>query len=112
VTLVFHLTQGLCHLLCCVNADPVIMSRTRSYGVTDLGPDGISTFFARHRCNRYCQSYWQKPRNVAVYYASTSSTTMELHREQQAYGRGGGGFGYAAPIYEEDSDDYYDSDDY
>ncbi|WIA19927.1 hypothetical protein OEZ85_005816 [Tetradesmus obliquus] len=28
-----------------VLTDPVIMSRSRSYGVTDLGSDGISTFF-------------------------------------------------------------------
>jgi hypothetical protein len=77
--------------------------------VTDLGPDGISTFFARHRCNRFCQSYWQKPRNVEVYYASTAGTTMELYNEGHAYGRGGGGGVYSAPISEEDSDDYYDS---
>ena len=31
-----------------VLTDPVILSRTQSYGVTDLGPDGITTFFSRH----------------------------------------------------------------
>jgi hypothetical protein len=79
------------------------MSSTRSYGVTDLGPDGISTFFARHRCNRFCQSHWQQPRNVAAYYPSTSGTTMELHREQQAaYPRARGAAASPAPIYEEE----------
>lgn len=84
------------------------MSRTRCYGVTDLGPDGISTFFARHNCNRYCQNHWQTPRNVAVYYKMAAGTTMELGAERHL-GYTGQGF---APIYEDDSDDYSDSDDY
>ncbi|KAK4122022.1 kinase-like protein [Parathielavia appendiculata] len=32
-----------------VLSDPVILSRTRQYGVTDLGPEGISSFFSQHR---------------------------------------------------------------
>ena len=60
----YHITGGqmvLCDLqggLCkggTILTDPVIMSRTNSYGVTDLGPDGISNFFARHKCNEYCK---------------------------------------------------------
>ncbi|KAI1421947.1 kinase-like domain-containing protein [Xylaria sp. FL1777] len=31
-------------------SDPVIMSQTQKYGPTDLGPDGIRSFFQRHRC--------------------------------------------------------------
>ena len=27
------------------------MSTTQEYGPTDLGSEGISTFFARHKCN-------------------------------------------------------------
>ena len=34
-----------------VLTDPVILSRNRRFGVTDLGPDGISSFFSSHRCN-------------------------------------------------------------
>lgn len=83
------------------------MSRTQAYGVTDLGSEGISTFFARHRCNRYCQNHWQMPRNTAVHYKLSSGTTMELPYRQPAYG--GNGFN---TIHEDDSDDYYDSDDY
>lgn len=30
--------------------DPVILSRQRLFGVTDLGADGISTFFHHHTC--------------------------------------------------------------
>ena len=51
-----------------VLTDPVILSRDRSYGMTDLGSDGISTFFARHQCNEYCRDHWQKPRDRQVYF--------------------------------------------
>ncbi|KAM7189330.1 Protein kinase-like domain containing protein [Rhypophila sp. PSN 637] len=44
-----------------VLSDPVILSRNREYGVTDLGLDGISTFFSQHRCNRFCRSHWTAP---------------------------------------------------
>jgi hypothetical protein len=44
-----------------VLTDPVILSRTRLYGVTDLGAEGISSFFSRHICNEYCRGHWQKP---------------------------------------------------
>lgn len=46
-----------------VITDPVIMSRTRQYGVTDLGPKGISNFFANHDFNEYCRRSWTKPAN-------------------------------------------------
>jgi hypothetical protein len=59
-------------------ADPVIMSRSRSYGVTDLGPDGIRTFFARHRCSSFCKPHWSRAANAAVHYAMSAGTTMEL----------------------------------
>jgi len=78
-------------LICAVRtplrpADPVINSRSESYGVTDLGADGISTFFAQHRCNQYCQAHWQMPRYTGVYYAVTSGTTMEPYGGHHAYG--------------------------
>ncbi|KAI1751538.1 kinase-like domain-containing protein [Xylaria castorea] len=44
-------------------SDPVIMSQVQTYGPTDLGPDGIRSFFHRHRCGRYCKREWQKPRS-------------------------------------------------
>lgn len=84
------------------------MSRPQDYGVTDLGAAGISTFFARHRCNRYCQNHWQKPRDTTVHYSQTSGTTMELIDQQPAYG----GIPFGVPvIYEDESDRYYDCDD-
>ncbi|KAI1733652.1 kinase-like domain-containing protein [Xylaria scruposa] len=43
-------------------SDPVIMSQSpETYGPTDLGPDGIRTFFDQHRCGRFCKSSWKKP---------------------------------------------------
>lgn len=41
--------------------DPVIMSNIQEYGPTDLGSDGISTFFAYHRCNKFCRKDWLAP---------------------------------------------------
>ena len=57
--------------------DPVLLSRDRRFGPTDLGPHGISTFFAHHRCNEYCSATWTQPRSRACYYEATAGTTME-----------------------------------
>ncbi|KAI8944606.1 kinase-like domain-containing protein [Xylaria longipes] len=43
-------------------SDPVIMSQTQTYGPTDLGPNGIRSFFHRHRCGSFCKNEWQRPR--------------------------------------------------
>ena len=59
-----------------VLTDPVIMSRRKEYGPTDLGPEGISTFFARHECNQYCRSEWTSPRNRDVYFDYRKGTSM------------------------------------
>ncbi|KAK3682839.1 kinase-like domain-containing protein, partial [Podospora appendiculata] len=57
----YHVSGGN-HVLCdlqggiyqheLVLSDPVILSRTGDYGVTDLGRDGISSFFSQHDCNQ------------------------------------------------------------
>ncbi|KAG4438838.1 hypothetical protein IFR05_005678 [Cadophora sp. M221] len=44
-----------------VLSDPVIMSQTQEYGPADLGPDGINSFFQRHRCGRFCTRQWMRP---------------------------------------------------
>ncbi|KAI1395563.1 kinase-like protein [Hypoxylon fuscum] len=59
-----------------VLSDPVILSRNRDYGVTDLGSDGISTFFNQHRCNNYCRSNWTRPANPAQIFRPVAGTTM------------------------------------
>lgn len=56
--------------------DPVILSSSKYYGATDLGPQGISTFFSRHKCNKFCKSYWLKPRNTAAYFPEMEGTSM------------------------------------
>jgi hypothetical protein len=59
-----------------VLTDPVILSRNKSYGVTDLGPNGISSFFSNHRCNKFCKSHWGMPSNKSRYYQLQKGTTM------------------------------------
>ena len=68
----YHSTRG--HFLLCdiqggtfnkgfAISDPVIMShRPGTYGPTDLGRDGIITFFAYHDCNEYCMDDWHRPK--------------------------------------------------
>lgn len=58
-------------------SDPVILSVDRSYGVTDLGPRGISSFFAAHTCTDWYRRSWCTPPNPIRYYASVKCTTME-----------------------------------
>eukprot|EP00961_Rhodomonas_salina_P135874 1827896-Rhodomonas_salina.1 len=81
----FHTTGGefvLCDLqggFCgggVVLSDPVINSRRKQYGVTDLGKAGISSFFSRHRCNEFCRPHWTKPCRAVAHFPSQQSTTM------------------------------------
>lgn len=83
----YHMTGGvfvLCDLHGGVYAngrvltDPVILSRTKEYGITDLGPSGMSSFFNFHQCNKWCKADWTKPANTCRYFAPTKSTTMQL----------------------------------
>jgi hypothetical protein len=66
-------------------SDPVILSRSQSYGVTDLGTPGILNFFAHHRCNGYCRSHWTRPRNPEVYFDAIAGTTMQSWYEDSDY---------------------------
>ncbi len=63
-----------------VLTDPVVHSRDRVFGVTDLGDQGISTFFSSHTCNRFCKSAWTKPRDQRQYYHPSSGTAMEMQK--------------------------------
>lgn len=81
----FHITGGqfvLCDLQGgiyqreVILSDPVILSRNRDYGVTDLGPQGISSFFSQHSCNAYCRSNWTKPANPTQFFRPVAGTTM------------------------------------
>jgi hypothetical protein len=70
--------QGGCYKDGFIITDPVIMSTTKEYGPTDLGAEGISTFFARHKCNAYCNAQWIKPADKKVYFDVQKCTSMML----------------------------------
>ena len=42
--------------------DPCICSEKEgTYGATDLGFQGIHSFFSNHKCNDYCSNTWLSP---------------------------------------------------
>ncbi|KAH7308492.1 elongation factor 2 kinase [Stachybotrys elegans] len=57
-------------------SDPVVLSPTREYGVTDLGPEGISSFFSQHVCNNFCRPHWIQPANPVQYFVPRPGTAM------------------------------------
>ena len=59
-----------------VLSDPVILSRKGEFGVTDLGPRGISSFFSQHTCNNFCRPNWTKPANPWQHFRPIPGTTM------------------------------------
>jgi hypothetical protein len=62
-----------------VLTDPVVMSNVQgTFGPTDLGTNGISTFFAHHRCNEFCSLEWRRPRDQRAYFRRTEGSTMQL----------------------------------
>lgn len=82
----YHASNGTC-LLCdlqggvyqdgVVLTDPAVMSVSRRYGPTDLGLEGINSFFANHRCNEFCRSSWKTLSNPIRYHSATKRTSME-----------------------------------
>ncbi len=59
-----------------VLSDPVIMSRSEAHGPTDLGNNGIETFFSHHECNLYCSKIWIKPKPAKNPYPVCKGTSM------------------------------------
>lgn len=84
----YHISRGN-YVLCdlqggiyqheAVLSDPVILSRNREYGVTDLGSGGISSFFSQHDCNDYCRPNWTQPANPILRFNPVRGTTMIKH---------------------------------
>jgi hypothetical protein len=94
-----------------VLTDPAVLSVQKEYGVTDLGPTGISTFFAQHTCNEFCKGHWKKPADMRMYHEVKKGTSMVA-----SAGNGGGGGGhfptrasrpFMSAFQEESSDDDY-----
>lgn len=71
--------QGGFHQDGIVLTDPVILSRSRRYGVTDLGPEGMVSFFTQHRCNEFCQRSWELPSRPVQRFRPVSGTLMIRH---------------------------------
>lgn len=72
-----------------VLTDPVVMSSNNSqaYGPTDLGPRGISTFFAHHQCNRFCRSNWGFPADHRAYFPKQQGSTMAMNHVPTRHSR-------------------------
>lgn len=90
----YHISSGqflLCDLQGGVNhlgaiiSDPVIMSHNKRFGVTDLGRQGIINFFHHHRCNKFCQPEWTRPKNTCAYFERRQGTTMMFVRADDLY---------------------------
>ena len=73
-----------------VLSDPVILSRNREYGVTDLGSAGISSFFSQHDCNNYCRGNWTQPANPFQHFRPVPGTTMIQRSISTRYSRPAG----------------------
>lgn len=57
--------------------DPVLHSSDRRFGITDLGPTGITTFFSNHKCSPHCAANsWYKPVDNRCYIEPQASTLM------------------------------------
>ncbi|RDA94479.1 hypothetical protein CP533_2308 [Ophiocordyceps camponoti-saundersi (nom. inval.)] len=98
----YHLSGGnyvLCDLQggiyrhAVVLSDPVILSRNREYGVTDLGPHGISSFFSQHDCNEFCRPNWTQPANPRRFFRPVPGTTMIRRSVQTRSSRPAGTYG-------------------
>lgn len=90
----YHISDGQ-YLLCdlqgaiykegMILTDPVIMSEKKDFGPSDLGLDGISSFFAHHTCSKYCRPYWLLPTQRTPVFKKTMGTTMNLPNIDSSY---------------------------
>lgn len=82
----YHITNGQ-YLLCdlqggvlndeIILTDPVILSQKRQFGITDLGRNGIHSFFSHHICNEFCHATWKKPTGLTTrHFQPKRGTTM------------------------------------
>jgi hypothetical protein len=58
--------------------DPAICSVQQAFGITDLGEDGIRSFFADHECTELCKSTWRKHGSPKQYKKVIVGTTFLL----------------------------------
>jgi hypothetical protein len=60
-------------------SDPSVHSTGRAFGPSDLGRDGIRTFFAHHVCNALC-TQWPRPPDATSHFPAKRETSVELPR--------------------------------
>jgi hypothetical protein len=85
-------------------SDVVINSReVGRHGPSDLGPQGISTFFSQHVCGHLCSRQWTRPKDQKKYLPVQSDTSMSVNQYDSSR------MNIGETIYEDDSDDdeYY-----
>ena len=68
--------QGALEDDCVVLTDPVLNSKDKRYGPTDLGQKGIENFFHHHICSKWCDAAWSKPRITNKHFVPQAGTTM------------------------------------
>ncbi|CAJ1414367.1 unnamed protein product [Effrenium voratum] len=68
--------QGAIEDDCVVLTDPVINSRDKRHGPTDLGQQGIDNFFHHHTCSKWCDAGWSKPRATMKHFVPQAGTRM------------------------------------
>lgn len=68
--------QGAVYRNSLVLSSPAILSRRREFGVTDLGAEGISSFFSQHECNSYCDQSWAFPIDAVCHFRVRDGTSM------------------------------------
>jgi hypothetical protein len=61
-----------------VLSDVVMMSTSKKYGNTDLGPTGIENWLHHHRCTQFCSSSWKKWSGARLLIQPAFSTTLTL----------------------------------
>jgi Alpha-kinase family len=73
-TLVLCDLQGGIYRHEAVLTDPVLLSRSGKYGVTDFGLEGMRSFFKEHRCNEFCSRSWPLPSHPTQRFRPTVPT--------------------------------------
>lgn len=58
-----------------VLTDPAILSLEMTYGGTDMGADGMYSFFNEHVCNSFCDENWLEPGYTAPFLRPVGATT-------------------------------------
>jgi hypothetical protein len=61
-----------------VLSDVVMMSMSKKYGNTDLGPTGIENWLHHHRCTQFCSSSWKNWSRARLLIQPAFSTTLTL----------------------------------